>query len=148
MRTTLTERERLAPIFIIADDDKDAIDRLVMNLNTDWYYIAVWQRHLVVRYARKLATTAVFLSDSFHYPNGGASRLLQDLIDKADVPVVILAEVWTEDVAAKWKRMGAAACIPHPTRCEARIEGLRCSMEDFILGRMGVVRRAEGDGPT
>lgn len=131
----LTEHERLAPIFVIADDDKEAIDRLVTKLNVDWYYIAAWQKHQVVRYARKLATTAVFLADSFEYPNGGASRLLQDLIDKAGVPVVIMSEVWTEEVAAKWRRIGAAGCIPHPTRCEARIEGLRGKMEEFAIGR-------------
>jgi DNA-binding NtrC family response regulator len=135
MVRALTETERLAPIFVIADDDKEAIDRLIMKLNIDWYYIAVWQKHLVVRYARKLATTAIFLADSFDYPNGGAPRLLQELIDKVGMPVVIMTEVWTPEVVAKWKRMGAADCIPHPTQCEARIEGLRGKMEEFVLGR-------------
>lgn len=148
MTSDLTEGERLAPIFIIADDDKEAIDRLVLKLNIDWYYIAVWQRHLVVRYARKLATTAVFLADSFGYPNGGAPRLMQDLIDKAEVPVVIMTETWTDEVAAQWRRMGAATCIPHPTRCEARIEGLRSTMEKFALDRAGHAAPGREENPA
>jgi hypothetical protein len=126
---------RLAPIFVIADDDREAIELIQKRLCVEWYYIALWETRLVVRYAKHFATTAVFLADPVEYPDGGAARLLQDLLDQVRKPVVILSEVWSPEVAAKWRRMGASDCIPHPTRCTARIEGLRSTMETFALGR-------------
>jgi DNA-binding NtrC family response regulator len=125
----------VAPVFIIADDDREAIEGIVRRLNYEWYYIPVWETRLVVRYAGHFQTTAVFLSDGVRYPEGGAARLLQMLLDRVAVPVVILAEVWSPDTVERWKKMGAADCIPHPTRVERRIEGLRAKMEEFALSR-------------
>jgi hypothetical protein len=127
--------ERIAPIFIIADDDREAIEHIQRRLNVTWYYIPIWEVGLAVRYAEFFATTAIFVADPIDYPDGGAARLLQDLLDRVGKPVVILSELWSPEVAAKWRRMGAANCIPHPTRYDARIEGLRSTMESFALGR-------------
>jgi DNA-binding NtrC family response regulator len=126
-------RKPAAPIFVLADDDRDALERLIASLNTQWYYIPVWEGRSVVRYARQLATTAIFLSDSIAYPEGGAARLLQELIDSVGKPVIILAEEWTPEIASQWKAWGAANCIPHPTRSEHRLEALRASMQEQIL---------------
>jgi DNA-binding NtrC family response regulator len=125
--------DRLAPIFIIADDNREAIELIQRMLNVEWYYIALWETRLVVRYARHFATTAVFLADPIGYPDGGAARLLQELLDQVGKPIVILSELWSPETAAKWKRMGAADCIPHPTRFDERMEGLRLKMQEFAL---------------
>lgn len=132
--------DRLAPIFILADDDREAIELIQKRLHVEWYYIALWETRLVVRYAKHFATTAIFLADPIDYPDGGAARLLQDLLDRVGKPVIVLSELWSPEIAAKWKRMGATDCIPHPTRCEIRIEGLRCAMETFALGRAAGAR--------
>jgi hypothetical protein len=129
--------DRLAPIFVIADDDREAIEHIQRRLNVEWYYIALWETRLVVRYAKHFATTAIFLADPIDYPDGGAARLLQDLLDQVGKPVIIMSELWSPEVATRWKRMGAAACIAHPTRCDARMEGLRSMMESFALAPVG-----------
>jgi DNA-binding NtrC family response regulator len=128
-----TSAPAVAPIFILADDDREAIELIQRMLNVEWYYVPIWETRLVVRYARHFATTAVFLADPIEYPDGGAARLLQDLLDRVGRPVVILSEVWSPETAEKWRRMGAADCIPHPTRFNERMEGLRMKMEEFSL---------------
>jgi len=125
--------QQTAPVFVVADDDRDALDRLLSMLSTQWYYIPVRSGRSVIRYARQFSATAIFLSDSIGYPDGGAPRLLQDLIDRVGKPVIILAEDWSPDVAARWKGWGAAGCIPHPTRSGQRLEALRASMQEFVL---------------
>lgn len=136
----------MAPIFVIADDDREALERLISMLNTQWYYIPVWDGRSVVRYARQLATTAIFLADSMAYPEGGAARLLQELIDRVGKPVIILAESWTPKIAEKWKGCGASDCIPHPTRTEKRLEGLRASMQEVVLSNKSGLP-LPGEGP-
>lgn len=141
MPNTEDAEPRLAPIFIIADDDRGAIELIQKMLPVEWFYVPIWETRLIVRYARQFATTAVFLADPINYPEGGAARLLQDLIDKVGKPVVILSEVWSPEIAAKWRRMGAADCIPHPTRFHERMEGLRSKMQEF-----SILQRAKGEG--
>lgn len=136
---------RLAPIFILVDDDREAIEQIQKRLHVEWYYVPIWETTLAVRYANHFATTAIFLADPVGYPDGGTARLLQDLLDRVGKPVVILSEVWSTEIAARWNRMGASDCIPHPTRCNERMEGLRSKMEDFALGRSGALSAA-GDG--
>jgi len=127
--------DQVAPIFIIADDDREAIEHIQKRLNIEWYYVPIWETRLVVRYAKHFATTAIFLADPIDYSDGGAARLLQDLLDQVGIPVVILSEVWSPEIAEKWRRMGAIDCIPHPTRFNERIEGLRLKMQEIALGR-------------
>lgn len=114
-----------APIFLLADDDRSALDRILSVLDSHWCYIPVWEARRVVPYARKLQITAIFLADDLRYPRGGTARLLQDLLDKVGRPVIVLVESWTPEAAARWKRMGATDCIPHPTRFERRLQTLR-----------------------
>ena len=134
--------ERMAPIFIIADDDRSAIERLIRVLHFEWFYIPIWEACLVVRYAAHFATTAVFLADEIDYPEGGSARLLQQLLDQVGKPVVILTEAWNPEQTERWKRMGAADCIPHPTRFDHRAEGMRAKMQEFALQSVAV--RIEG----
>jgi hypothetical protein len=133
----------VAPIFILADDDREAIELIQKRLHLEWYYIPIWETRLVVRYSEFFQPIAVFLADPINHPDGGAARLLQDLLDRVGKPVVILSETWSPEVVAKWKRMGASDCIPHPTRFVERIEGLRSKMEDFAL-----TRKTEGGAPS
>jgi len=134
---------RFAPVFLLVDDDRGAIELIQKMLHVDWYYIPLWEPRLVARYAERFLPAAIFLAEPIGYPDGGAARLLQDLLDRVGVPVVILTEMWTPEAAERWKRMGAADCIPHPTRFVERIEGLRLKMEEFALRR-----RSEAGSPA
>jgi hypothetical protein len=131
-------RATLAPIFIIADDDREAVGRLVGWLPRGWYYVPVSDPSLVVKYAGEFAITAVFLSDKLDPSPAGVSRLLQSLLDEVGKPVVILAECWTPDVARRWIRQGAKDCVPHPTRSESRVALLRGKMTELIRAARGV----------
>ena len=125
------QREHVAPIFILADDDRDAVGRMIQWLPRDWYYIPVTEPEMVVKYAREFATTAVFLADRMDSAPQAVPRLLQSLLDEVGKPVVILSELWKPEVADSWKRMGAADCLPHPTRYEERFKLLRSRMQEL-----------------
>ncbi len=125
--------EPLAPIFIIVDDDEKASAHLMSLLGLDWTYIPVTDPRRVIRYARQFATTAILLSDQIAYPDGGAAKLLQRLLDEVGKPVIILAELWDPELALKWKRMGARDCLPHPTRPR-----LRAKLLNERLFRLGL----------
>jgi len=129
--------ETLAPIFILAESDPEAVRVIQKLLDVEWTYVSVREAPLVVHYVGRFATTAVFLADSIDYPGGGAARLLQDLLDRVGKPVVVMSEVWSPEVATKWKRMGAMDCIPHPGRVHERMEVLRTKMQDFALSWSG-----------
>jgi hypothetical protein len=144
MEPTHRTGEHVAPIFIIADDDREAIEHIQRRLNVEWYYVPIWETRLVIRYAKHFATTAIFLAEPINYADEGAARLLQDLLDQVGKPVVILSEVWSPEIAAKWKRMGATDCIPQPTRFVERIEKLRSKMEEGFLGNQSPSSFAEG----
>ena len=131
----------VAPIFIIADEDREASGRMVGSLTPDWYYIPVADPKFVVKYAKQFATVAILLADELPYPQGGTARLLQDLLDEVGKPVVILAELWDPGVAEKWKRMGAYDCIPHPTRTRERIKVLRGTLRKLALVEKEPLRR-------
>jgi FixJ family two-component response regulator len=126
--------EPLAPIFIVADDDEKACAQLMSLLGLDWTYIPVTDPRRVIRYARQFATTAILLSDQIAYPDGGAARLLQRLLDEVGKPVLILAELWDPELALKWKRMGACDCLPHPTRPYLRAKLLNDRLIRLGLG--------------
>jgi FixJ family two-component response regulator len=132
MGSTKSE-ERLAPIFILADDDKGALDRILERLHNEWFYIPVANPSVVLKYAKRIDVKAIFLADPVNYPRGGAAFLLQRLIDEVGKPVIVLAEEWTSEIADKWKRMGAEDCLPHPTRFNERMELLRSKMQSLAL---------------
>ena len=129
--------EHVAPIFIIADDDREAVGRLVQWLPRDWYYIPVSEPEMVVKYAREFATTAIFLADRMDGASKDALRLLQSLLDEVGKPVIILSEIWKPEVVDRWKRMGATDCLPHPTRCEERFKLLRSKMQELAIAPTG-----------
>ncbi len=128
-------RKSPAPIFIVADDNREAAERLVSILYpADCFFLPIFDPRQVVRYTREIVTTAVLLADRVAYARGGSGRLLQEILDETGVPVIILAEDWTPENVERWKRMGARACIPHPTRTEYRIEILLALIREFLLG--------------
>ena len=122
-----------APIFILADDDRGAVERVLERLHSEWYYIPVTNPRLVLKYAKRVRTAAVFLADSVEYPRGGSAALLQRLIDEVGKPVIILSEEWSPQVVELWKAMGATDCLPHPTRFEKSFEQLRKKMQGLAL---------------
>ena len=122
-----------APIFVLADDDREAANRIMQLLGTEWYVIPVSEPHQVVRYAKQFAPRAILLADPISYPKGGAARLLQKLLDEVSSPIVILTEDTDPESVARWKRMGAAHCVPHPTRAGKRFEALRALVQGYAL---------------
>lgn len=134
----------VAPIFILADDDQEAVNRILESIHQEWTYIPVANPRNVVRYSKELSVTAVFLAAHMAFPRGGAAALLQNLLDEVGKPVVIMAEEWSPETAERWRRMGAADCIPHPTRQDARMEGLRAKLQDLALAREAERRRGVG----
>ncbi len=137
----MNPEDRLAPIFIVADDDARAVDRLLEEIYAALcFFIPVMNPRQVVRYSRSAAATAVFLADRMRYARGGSERLLQELLDLGK-QVVILAEDWTPQNVERWKRMGAQECLPHPTRSGHRFELLRRVIQEFTIAKI-----AEGRG--
>ena len=127
---------RLAPIFIVADEDRQAATRLMAMLPSQWYFVPVSDPAQVVQYADQFATTAVFLADPTNYGRGGTARLLQDLLDQVGKPVVILTEDWNPEVRDRWKRMGAYECAPHPTRAGHRTQTLKDLVQQIVLASL------------
>jgi hypothetical protein len=126
----------IAPIFIFADHDRQAIERILEALPEEWSYIPVSNPKLVVKYAKRIATTAVFLAAPIDYPRGGAETLLQNLLDDVGKPVILMTESWSPEIRDRWKRMGATDCIPHPTRTQERIATIRRKVQDLALTQM------------
>jgi hypothetical protein len=87
----------------------------------------------VLSYAKRMNPKAIFLAEPLEFPKGGAPALLKRLLVEVDAPVIILAELWTPDAAEQWKRLGAADCLPHPTRIDQRLEVLRAKMQGIAL---------------
>ena len=121
------------PIFVLADNDVEALRRLTGIMSPDWYLVPVWDVARIARSARRFSARAIFLADGIAYEGGGVPALLQLLLDEAEAPVIVMAEVWEPAVAEKWKRMGALDCIPHPTRVDARIEIFRSKLQKLAL---------------
>lgn len=133
MKANRRSSPRLAPIFVFADTDREASERIFEHLHGEWCYIPVSNPQLVVHYARQLATTAVFLAAPIGYPRGGAAALLQKILDEVGKPVVIMLEDWSPEEKTRWQRMGATDCIPHPTRLNSRLSVLRAKLQELAL---------------
>ena len=129
------------PIFIVADDEREACGEILRQLYSEWFFIPVYEPRLVVRYAQRLATTAVLLADPINFPQGGSARLLQKLLDEVGKPVVIMTETWEPRSVDRWKQMGAHDCIPHPTRTGKRMEALRTVVQKFGLEALATARQ-------
>jgi len=122
------------PIFILADDDQAASDRIVSLLYPELFYLVpVTNPRHVLSYAKRLRPQAVLLAEPIEFPKGGAAALLERLIDEAGVPVIVLTEIWTSECAERWRKLGAADCLPHPTRIDQRLEVVRSRMQDLAL---------------
>jgi FixJ family two-component response regulator len=132
-RAGTVEEKKVAPIFILADDDPQAGAQLIMLLSTQFSFIPVSDSRRVLKTAKDFAITAIFLADGMVYPQGGSAGLLQRLLDEVGKPVVILSELWSPEVVAKWKRMGAEDCLPHPTRSGERVIVMSRKISEFAL---------------
>lgn len=127
-------REWKGPIFLLADDDRNAADAIAHRLYPECYYIVqVTNPRHIRNYAKRMNPDAIFLADPIHYPKGGTDLLLQRLIDEIGKPVIILSELWSSEIVMTWKRKGAADCLPHPTRIDQRLDLLRAKMQDLAL---------------
>jgi len=140
------------PIFILADEDQPASDRIVSLLYPELFVIVpVTNPRHVLSYAKRLKPHASFLADPIEFQKGGAAALLERLIDEEGAPVIVLAELWAPEVAERWKRLGAAGCLPHPTRVDQRLELVRSRMQDIALASVpreiltGSPRNGRGD---
>ncbi|HXX92804.1 MAG TPA: hypothetical protein VEN81_04175 [Planctomycetota bacterium] len=134
-----TAVDRVAPIFIIADNDQRAVAGITMSLGSQWFYIPVSHGDDVVRYAKEFTTTGIFLAEQLPCPEGfgGIEHLLQVLLDEVGKPVIILSELWNQDLVRRWKQLGAEDCIPHPTRTDERLNIMKRKMRELILAQAG-----------
>ena len=131
-----SDADKLAPIFVVIDDDKDAAMKMTgMLYPANCFFITVTDPKQGVRYADCLGTTAVLLADPVEYPRGGTARLLQEILD-VEKPVVILSEDWSPESVDRWKRMGARDCIPHPTRMRRRLKHVARLIQAFTFARI------------
>jgi len=122
------------PLFVLADDDQAAADRIASLLYPGLFFIvSVTNPRHVLSYAKRLKPRAIFLADPLEFPKGGAAALLHRLVEEVGCPVVILSELWTPEGAQRWKQMGAADCLPHPTRFDQRLEVVRARMQEIAL---------------
>jgi DNA-binding NtrC family response regulator len=136
VRKAKNSEEWVAPIFILADDDRQATQRILERLHDEWFYVPVSNSRQVVRYAKRFATTAVFLAVPMNYPRGGARALLQQLRDEVAKPVVVMVESLNPEVAERWRKIGAADCIAHPTRFEERMKEFRAKIQELAIQAM------------
>jgi DNA-binding NtrC family response regulator len=127
-------KEWEGPLFVLADDDHASADRITSLLYPGLFFIVsvVNPRH-VLSYAKRLKPRAIFLADPLEFPKGGAAALLHRIIEEVGCPVIILTELWTPEVIDRWKQMGAADCLPHPTRFDQRLEVVRARMQELAL---------------
>jgi hypothetical protein len=132
MAETGTPVEGFAPVFVLVDDDREASQRIALVLPSDWFFVPVYHPGLAVRYAKQFMPTAVLVAEPLEYPNGGAARLLQQLLDEVGRPAIILTEDPSPRAVAMWRRLGATACIPHPTRSLRRMDALQETLRDAI----------------
>lgn len=122
------------PVFLLADDDRSAADAITGKLYPECYYIVqVTNPRHVRSYAKRLAPRAIFLAEPLEYAKGGAEALLRRLTADLQIPVIILSELWSPQVAEVWKSKGATHCLPHPTRHDQRLDLLRSAMQELAL---------------
>lgn len=141
-----------APVFVLVDDDREASQRIALILPSDWFFVPVFHAGLAVRYSKRFMPTAVLLAEPVDYPRGGAARLLQELLDQVERPIIVLTEDPSSKSAARWRRMGASACVQHPTRSFRRMDALRETLKDCIAssepdGLLGTLARLQAS-PT
>lgn len=138
----------LAPIFVVVDDDREALNRLIGTLYpSGCFFISVSDPKQAVRYTDNFATTAVLIADPVEYPQGGTARLLQEILDLGK-PVVILADDWSPEISERWRRMGARDCIPHPTRTRERFKHVARLIQDFTYARIKEQQATGQEGPV
>jgi len=135
------------PVFILADDDKPAADRIASLLYPGTYFIVpVTNPRHVLSYAKRMKPNAIFMAEPISFPKGGAQVLLRRLIDEVGRPVIVLVELWSPELAARWKGMGAADCLPHPTRSDQRLDLVRSKMQELAISTLPGSRFASAEG--
>ena len=134
MKRDPNPEEPQGPVFLLADDDKPAADRIASLLYPGSYYIVpVTNPSHVLSYAKRMRPFAIFMAEPISFPKGGALALLRRLIDEVGRPVIVLVELWTPQLVARWKSLGAADCLPHPTRSDQRLELVRSKMQELAI---------------
>jgi hypothetical protein len=132
-----SEMDRVGPIFVFGDHDREALDRMLESLPDEWSYIPISNPRRLVQYAKRWATTAIFIAAPLNFPKGGAENLLQQLLDDVGRPVIVMAETWSPEIQDRWKRMGASDCIPHPTRSQERMAIMRKKVQELATNQIG-----------
>src|SRR5436190_23639449 len=89
--------ESPAPVLVLVDDDREASQKIALLPSGDWFFVPVIHPAQAVRYTKQFRPTVVLLAEPVDFPRGRAARFLQELLDEAERPVIIL----TEDPSAK-----------------------------------------------
>jgi PleD family two-component response regulator len=126
-------RRHMTPVFLLVDQHREAVYRIQQTLQSEWLYIPLCDPNLAVPYAKRLSPTAIFLADPTSFTESETEKLLRALVEEVKKPVVILVELWTPELAKEWKKLGAADCLPHPTRIMGRMNHMNSKMQEFAM---------------
>jgi DNA-binding response OmpR family regulator len=117
-------RRKGAPILVAADDDWEALGRMVLMLqDCDTIPVSTWPKlkDAVERFQPDL----VLLADTIRYPRSSAERIVERLYSEQKASVLLLSEFVTPEATATWRERGAADCMLHPTKHLMRMSRLK-----------------------
>lgn len=130
---------RTAPILVAADDDWEALGRMV-ELMADYEVISArtWPklRSAVERFQPDL----VLMADTLRYPRMTAQKMVARLFSELRARIVVLSEFVSPDHVARWRERGAVDCLLHPTKVRGRMVALLERMFDLIYRKQTNVR--------
>jgi hypothetical protein len=129
-------------VFLVADEDAEASDRMTGLFSPDHFYIPVRTGEEALRYFGGMRMAGALLSDALPFEVGGAGAVLDRLVE-GGARVVVLTEEPEPVVAARWKERGAFACLSHPTKALRRLIPLR-----EVLERLAVAFRDDLNRPS
>jgi len=130
-------------VFLVADEDPDASNRMTGLLSPDYFYIPIRTGEDALRYFDQLRPAVALLSDQLPFEGGGAGAVLDRLVE-GGARVVVLTEEPEPATAIRWRERGAFACLPHPTKALRRLMVLREVIERLVVAAHEGLRRPSG----
>lgn len=143
----MTRLSHRYPVYIVADEDHDACDRMIGMCPADYFYIPVRTGHDALRYYKDFqegtGVAGVLLADSVRCAGAGAEKALARLVEER-ARVVVLSELPNDATVARWKERGAVNCIAHPTRTSRRMSALRNALQTLMEAELEGLERGPG----
>lgn len=132
------------PVFLIADEDAEASERMTGLLPSNYFYIPVRTAEEALRYFGAFPMAGALLSDAMPFEGGGAGTVLDRLVESGG-RVVVLTEDSDPLAGVRWRERGAVACLPHPTKALRRLMLLREVVERLVVAFHEGLHRPSGD---